>query len=195
MDLYLRMSRKGPLNFVNVEPALKSSWWAHCCTYISLIKLPFALFCHRKVSCTIITMVFYIQIIIRSRLDQSVEENQDLKVRGGQMKGKERFWVKISLQTLSYLILFWGGRDRVGQYNRWRVIYCVRAPTLFPYSAVSLQECRYLLPWDDNSLTWRALTILGWELFIISILAVNKSLWDSIREIYAASPLCPSQCW
>lgn len=27
-------------------------------------------------------MLFYIQIIIRSRLDQSVEENQDLKVRG-----------------------------------------------------------------------------------------------------------------
>lgn len=33
-------------------------------------------------------MVFCVQIIIRSRLDQSVEENQDLKVRGGTDEGK-----------------------------------------------------------------------------------------------------------
>lgn len=39
---------------------------------------PFALPCP---CCTITTLMFCIQIIIRSRLDQSVEENQDLKVR------------------------------------------------------------------------------------------------------------------
>lgn len=82
MDLYLRMSRKDPLNFVSMEPALKSSWWAHCYDYISLIEQPQVTFCHRHVFCTVVTMVFRVQIIIRSRLDQSVEENQDLKVRG-----------------------------------------------------------------------------------------------------------------
>lgn len=78
-----------------------------------MVTLPFALFCHRQLSCTVIAMIFYIQIIIRSRLDQSVEENQDLKVRRGQMKrGKERVWVKRSLQILSCL-RFFGGEGRV----------------------------------------------------------------------------------
>lgn len=115
MGLYLRMSRKGPLNSANVEPAPKSSWWAHCCNSIAMVTLPFALFCHRQLSCTVIAMIFYIQIIIRSRLDQSVEENQDLKVRRGQMKReKERVWVKRSLQTLSCLSFFLGG-GRMGR--------------------------------------------------------------------------------
>lgn len=119
-----------------------------------------------QVSCTITTMLFYIQIIIRSRLDQSVEENQDLKVRGEREGLGQEIFADSTLLDLKQGV--------GGQQNGWHGRWSNSVPIFSCMGTPSLQECRHLLPWDHNPLTQRALTIHGCEVLIVLILAVNK---------------------
>lgn len=95
-----------------------------------------------------------------------MEENQDLKVRRGQMKGKERFWVRRFCRLCPTWFFGGGGEeghgdravdnttDDIGNMLCWGsnsvpIFSCVGSP--------SLQECRHLFPRDHKSLTLRAL--------------------------------------
>jgi len=65
-----------------------------------------------------------------------VEENQDLKVRGGQMK-KEVLGQEIFAESILLDFFFWQWREgEVDNTTDDRGIYCVRGPALFLYSAV-----------------------------------------------------------